>query len=73
MALGSLYNLGHGVPSDKVEAWFWFYLSAGRTSGSHPPRSGRVEDRYKEKLTPDERLKVEKRVILWLAAHPQPK
>ncbi len=71
--LGSLYNLGHGVPRNKVEAWFWFYLSAGRTSGPHPPMNNTFEDRAKEKLTNDERAKIEKRVKRWLAAHPRHK
>ena len=67
--LGVLYELGHGVAQDEIEALKWLELAADTGIGEDRDKALRARSRLAERLTPVEVSWAAGRVEDWSRAH----
>jgi TPR repeat protein len=63
--LGLLYDLGHGVPQDYVEAYFWYSLASAKSADYTGNRDGAASHLSSAIL-----LKTQERARKWFEDHP---
>lgn len=64
------YELGQGVQQDYSEAYFWMNLATMGDSGPMWQLESRYRDEFAAKLTKSQIAEVQKKIRLWLKAHP---
>jgi hypothetical protein len=69
--IGEAYECGCGVTQDYAEAYFWSILAARQAPPSREVFSYvDARDRIAQRLTPEQKAKVDMRVKKWLKSHP---
>ena len=70
--LGFMYEKGHTVPQDYVEAHKWYNLAASRTYGKKTRNLAiKNRDRIAAKMTPAQIAEAQKLANQWGKAHPR--
>ena len=63
--LGLLYNKGHGVPENYVQAYKWLELAAVHAAGPKRDFSYRIRDSVGMKMSPAQIAKAQALAIAW--------
>lgn len=63
--LGLLYNMGHGVPENYVQAYKWLNLAAANATGPKRDFSYRIRDAVATKMFPAQVAKAQALSVAW--------
>jgi len=70
--LGLMYDKGHGVPLNFVLAYKWLNLAAAHASGSQRDVYARFRDAVASKMSNNEILEAQYRILSWTLTTPAP-